>query len=214
MTLAESTLPGSYMSLWFRDPDAPDTRPRSGRTDKRTFTARWIDAAAGTMTVDFVLHGSGPASTWAETATVGDVIWSGATKAGYAPPPAGSHLVMIGDDTAIPAIGSIVEASDPSTRITAIIEVVDGADERPVSDERLLDPIWLHRGSDPAQAGVLTMNLLQTLEVPEDAHWWVAGEREAIIAMRDSIRGERGVPRERFSLNAHWRLTATDPRRR
>lgn len=215
MHLVQSTLPGCYMPLWFRDPALTTDRPRRGRSDKRTFTARWLDVdGVGTMTVDFVLHGSGPASTWATTAAVGDVIWAEATKAGYEPPAPGGHLVLIGDDTAIPAIGAIAEACDPATRITAVIEVVDADDERPVSDLRAIDPIWLHRGEDPAQTGVLTMNLLDTLEVPDDAHWWVAGERDAIIAMRDIIRGERGVPKGRFSLNAHWRLTATDPRRR
>lgn len=214
MTLVRSTLPGCYMPLWFRDPSLTATEPRSGRSAKRTFTARWLDAAAGTMTVDFVLHGSGPASTWATGARVGDVIWAEATKAGYEPPPPDSHLVLIGDDTAIPAIGAIVEAADPTTRITAVIEVIDADDERRVSDTRSLDPIWLHRGGDPSRTGVLSLNLLDALEVPEDAYWWVAGERDAIIAMRDHIRGERGVPKDRFSLNAHWRLTATDPRRR
>lgn len=214
MELIRSTLPGCYMPLWFRDPALAAGEPRTGRSDKRTFTARWLDAGEGTMTVDFVLHGSGPASTWAAGATVGDVIWAEATKAGYEPPAPRSHLVLIGDDTAIPAIGAIVEASDPTIRITAIVEVVDADDERPVSDRRSIDPIWLHRGEDPAQTGALTLNLLDSLEVPDDAYWWVAGERDAIIAMRDRIRDERGVPRERFSLNAHWRLTATDPRRR
>jgi NADPH-dependent ferric siderophore reductase len=72
--------------------------------------------------------------------------------------------------------------------------------------------MWLHRGSDPSQAGVLTMNLIETLAVPDDAYWWIAGERDAIRAMRDVVVEDRGVPRDRLSLNAHWRLRATDPR--
>lgn len=214
MRLIESTRPAASMSLWFSDPSGAAERPRSGRADRRTFTARWLDEDRAAMTVDFVLHGSGPASGWAESASVGDVIWSEATRAGYDPPSAGSHLVLVGDDTAMPAIGAIAEAADPSVRITAVVEVVDRDDERSLTDARDLDPIWLHRGEDPSRTGVLTLGLLESLEVPPDAHWWVAGEREAILAIRDTLRHDRDVPRERCSVNAHWRLTATDPRMR
>lgn len=214
MSLARSTLPGAYMSLWFADPDRVADSPRLGRSPKRTFTARWLDPEAETMTVDFVLHGSGPASTWAAGAGVGDTIWSGETKAGYAIAPDAEHVVLVGDDTAIPAMGAIADAAPEDVRITVVAEVVDRADERPISEHRDLDPIWLHRGGDPGAAGMPTINLLESLGVPEGAYWWVAGERDVIRTMRDMILGDRGVPRERFSLNAHWRLTATDPRRR
>ncbi len=149
---------------------------------------------------------------WAASATPGDRIWAGETSGGYSVPPPGSHLVLVGDDTAIPAIGAIVEASHDSVHITAVIEVIDGLDERPVSDQRIVHPIWVHRGDDPNQAGKATLGLLEDLSVSEDAHWWIAGEREAIRAMRDVVV-DRGVSRERLSLNAHWRLKPTDPRR-
>jgi NADPH-dependent ferric siderophore reductase len=214
MTLFRSTLPAAYLSLWFEDPDVAMQHPRDGRSPKRTFTVRTASPEDGTMTVDFVLHGSGPASTWAERAKVGDAIWAGETRSGWEVPPSGSHLVLVGDDTALPAIGAIAEATPDDVRITTIAEVVDGLDERVLSDTRVLDPIWLHRGKDPSNAGAPTVNLLETLVVPDDAHWWVAGERDAILSMRDLIVGTRGVPPERFSLNAYWRLVTTDPRRR
>ncbi|HSJ72666.1 MAG TPA: SIP domain-containing protein, partial [Acidimicrobiia bacterium] len=52
----------------------------------------------------------------------------------------------------------------------------------------------------------------EELSLDEDAYWWIAGEREAIRAMRDVVI-DRGASRERLSLNAHWRLRPTDPRR-
>lgn len=213
MTSVSSVLPASYVSLWFSDPgEARTATTRTKRSDKRSMTPRWIDATATIMTVDFVLHGSGPASTWAAGAQPGDVIWAGETRGGYAIPEPGTDVILIGDDTAIPAIGSILEDLDRSTRPLAIIEVVDATDERTVSDSRPVDPIWVHRGHDPAQTGLLTMNLLETLEAPADAHWWIAGEREAIRSMRDILVEDRGVRRSHLSLNAHWRLRSTDPR--
>lgn len=217
MTLIESRKPASYLSLSFEDPDeaaiAAATTERRGRSERRTFTPRWLEGP-DSMTVDFVLHGSGPASSWAERATVADVVWAGPTKGGYDVPPTGSTLVLIGDDTAIPAIGTILEAIDDSVRATAIIEVVDASDERDVTAERIVDPMWIHRGSDPRQTGVLTANLIDALEVTDDSYWWIAGEREAVRSLRDRILQSRAIPRERMSLNAHWRLQPTDPRRR
>lgn len=214
MALIRSTLPAAYMSLWFSDPAAVAGSHRSGRSPKRTFTARRLDPEARTMTVDFVLHGTGPASTWAEDPEVGTVIWSGETRAGYRVPPKGSHLVLVGDETAIPAMGAIVEATEHETRITAVVEVVDGLDERPLTRARDVDPIWVHRGHDPSSTGALVLNLLASLTVPDDAYWWVAGERAAVLSMRDLLETECGVSRGRMTLNAHWRLTDTDPRRR
>lgn len=214
MSLVGSTLPGAYLSLWFRDPSEVRRAHGSGRTAKRTFTVRSLDPARGSMTVDFVLHGSGPAATWAATARQGDRIWAGETKGGYEVPPDGSYLVMIGDDTAMPAIGAIAEAAGDAIGITTVVEVVDELDERPISDERALEPIWIHRGEDVRQTGLMTLRLLEELSVPDDAHWWIAGEREAVRTMRDTIVEGRGTPRDRISLNAHWRLRPTDPRSR
>lgn len=206
--------PASHLSLWFSDPTHGLTERDQQRQPKRTFTPRFVDGSNQTMTVDFVLHGSGPASTWASSAQAGDVIWAGPIRGGFDPPADPAFLVLIGDDTAIPAIGTIVEAVDPRVGTRVILEVVDEHDERQVSPQRQVDPIWIHRGEDPGRTGQATLNLVREIEVPEDAYWWIAGEREAIRAVRDVLVRDRGVDRTRYNLNAHWRLTSTDPRLR
>jgi len=166
------------------------------------------------MTIDFVLHGAGRATDWARTATAGDVIWAGATSGGYDIPDPLGHLVLVGDDTAIPAIGTVLEAIPAETRTTVVIEVVDEDDERSPSETAPSDPIWLHRGTDATDTGVQSLNLIRSIAVPQDAHWWIAGEREAVRKIRDSLISERAVTRHRISLNAYWRLLPMDPRRR
>jgi NADPH-dependent ferric siderophore reductase len=212
MTLIDSVLPACFLSLTFSDPARSGEGERRGRSDRRTFTPRAMSAIDNTLTVDFVLHGEGPASTWAESARRGDTIWAGPTKGGYHTPPAGSHLVLVGDDTAIPAIGTIIEALDPTVRAVVVLEVIDRDDEREVTALREIDPMWLHRGDDPAQTGMLTVNLLAGLAVPDDSFWWIGGERQAILSMRDLLLDDRSVPKERLDLNAHWRLRPVDPR--
>ena len=206
-----SALPAAYLSIWFTDPGSTPV-VRAGRSDKRSMTVRFWEPDRSHLTVDFVLHGSGPASTWAARAEEGTGAWAEPTKGGYAVPPPGSFLVLVGDDTALPAIGAIVEALDPSVDVCAVLEVVDGADERPLSAVRDVDPIWLHRGDDASTTGQRSLALMEELDVPDDAYWWVAGERSAVLSMRDHLVEVRGVVRDHYDINAHWRLSATDPR--
>ncbi len=207
-----SALPAAYLSIWFTDPQrTPGVR--AGRSDKRSMTVRFWEPDQSHLTVDFVLHGSGPASTWAARTDEGARAWAEPTKGGYAVPPPGSFLVLVGDDTALPAIGAIVEALDPSIEVCTVLEVVDAADERPLSTVRDVDPIWLHRGDDASTTGQQALALIEDLDVPDDAYWWVAGERSAVLSMRDHLVESRGVGRDHYDINAHWRLTVTDPRR-
>ena len=211
MTVVDSVKPASYLSLHFEDPR--DDRPPSPETPRRTersYTPRYLDPACRSMTVDFVLHGSGRAAEWARTAKAGDTIWASPTTGGYTIPNDLNHLVLAGDDTAIPAIGTILEAIPTQTRTTVIIEVVDEDDERELSDTVPSDPIWLHRGTDAQTAGFQTLNLVKSIAVPPDAHWWIAGEREAIASVKDVLIFDRGITKDRISLNAYWRLQPDD----
>ncbi|MCW2696159.1 MAG: Siderophore-interacting protein, partial [Modestobacter sp.] len=72
----------------------------------RRYTCRRQDPAAGEIDVDFVLHGDGPAATWAAAAAPGDVLGV-ATSAPLGDAPAG-WLLLVGDETALPAIGRIL----------------------------------------------------------------------------------------------------------
>ena len=207
--------PASYLSLYFREP-GPDWSDQEGAKalPKRTYTPRYLRPECDSMTVDFVLHGEGRATEWASTARAGDVIWAGAITGGYDIPTDLEHLVLVGDDTAIPAIGTVLEAIPPGTRTTVIIEVIDEDDERDPSGSVACDPIWLHRGTDVTDVGDQMLNLARSILVPRSAYWWLAGEREAIRSVRDLLVEVRHVPRDRISVAAYWRIVPLDPRLR
>jgi NADPH-dependent ferric siderophore reductase len=211
----DTTNPASYLSLYFTDP-GPDWPSNDGDppASKRTYTPRYLRPECGSMTIDFVLHGEGRATEWAQTARAGDVIWAGAVTGGYDIPDDLDHLVLIGDDTAIPAIGTVVEAIPHGTRTTVIIEVIDEDDERDPSESVSCDPIWLHRGTDVTDVGDQMLNLARSISVPRSSHWWLAGEREAIRSVRDLLVEARHIPRNRIAAAAYWRIIPLDPRMR
>ena len=107
-----------HVKLFF--PANGDARPSFGegdteRSPARDFTPRTFDVAAGELVVDFVLHGEGPAATWAAAAEPGWLLG----QAG----PRGSHVVsddfawylLVGDDAALPAIGRRLDELPPGT---------------------------------------------------------------------------------------------------
>ena len=207
--------PASYLSLFFAEPGDEWPPPKGAwRPAKRTFTPRYLDPEYGSMTIDFVLHGAGRATEWALTARKGDVIWAGQITGGYDIPDDLHHLVLVGDETAIPAIGTVLESIPTGTRTTVIIEVVDEDDEREPTDTVSSDPIWLHRGTDVTEVGDQTLNLVRSISVPKTAHWWIAGEREAVRRVRDLLFEGNGIDRDHISVDAYWRLEPLDPRRR
>ena len=207
--------PASYLALYFTDPgaEAPE-HDGDPALPKRTYTPRYVLPGCDSITIDFVLHGEGRATEWARAARAGDVIWAGAITGGYDVPSDLEHLVLVGDDTAIPAIGTVLEAIPAGTRTTVIIEIVDEDDERDPSDSVACDPIWLHRGTDVTDVGDQMLNLVRSITVPQSAHWWLAGEREAIRSVRDLLVNSRSVPRDRISAAAYWRIVPLDPRKR
>ncbi|MFP5370136.1 MAG: siderophore-interacting protein, partial [Actinomycetes bacterium] len=92
--------------------------PEARRNPMRTYTVRAARPDLREIDVDFVLHGAtGPASAWAERTTAGDEVvlvgpnarFPGPTGGfEWRPPPAATRLLLAGDETAVPAICSIV----------------------------------------------------------------------------------------------------------
>ncbi len=93
-------------------------RPESHRNPIRTYTVRAIRPQACEMDILFVCHGpSGPAGRWIEDVTVGDELMlcapnsrSSSDPGGidFDPPRGCTRFLLVGDETAAPAIASIL----------------------------------------------------------------------------------------------------------
>ncbi|MGO3885093.1 MAG: siderophore-interacting protein [Mycetocola sp.] len=106
----------------------------------RTYTLRHVRPERGEFDVDIVLHGrTGPASSWALDARIGDEVivigpngnYEGPwvrTGVDWHPPQEAAHLLVVGDETALPALAGIVETFTERTRATVIVELPDAGD--------------------------------------------------------------------------------------
>ncbi|MFC6354886.1 siderophore-interacting protein [Luethyella okanaganae] len=140
--------------------------PEGERNPIRTYTIRDARPAQREVDVDFVAHGdSGPASRWIATAAAGDELviigpdaTSEAPAEGYEWKPGRAEtLLLVGDETAAPAICSILEGLPADARGCAFIEVPTAADALAVSAPVGVDVRWLPRDAmafDAAAAAI------------------------------------------------------------
>ncbi|MEU8380329.1 siderophore-interacting protein [Streptosporangium sp. NPDC048865] len=153
--------------------------PEELRNPIRTYTARAVRPGSRELDVDFVLHGeTGPASRWATHVSPGDrvvVVGPNAAHPGpvggqeWAPPAGAAHLLLAGDETAVPAIATIVESLPGSVRATALLEVPEAADALPLDVRPGVNVTWLPR--EGARHGDLLIpavrDVLSTLVAPD-----------------------------------------------
>lgn len=136
------------------------------RNPIRTYTARAIRPEVGEVDIDFVLHGrTGPASVWAMDARVGDELVvvgpdGRATAEGNRgvewQPGGASDVLLVGDETAVPAISSILESLAPRVTGHAFMEVPEPADFLDVASPSGVEQHWLARtAGEPAGSALV-----------------------------------------------------------
>ncbi|MEE1807088.1 siderophore-interacting protein [Streptomyces sp. BE133] len=200
------------------EPDADDTYgmrwyeaylaiPESERPLMRSFTVRAYDRRLGLMAVDFVLHGDeGPAARWGRDARPGDVLGMVGPSSMYARPlPAADWLLLAGDETALPAIGTLLESLPAGARAVVYAEVADEAEEQVLDSPGEVSVHWVHR-----DRGETLTDAVRSAELPAGSGAaWLAGEAGAVRALRRHLVEERGLPRAAVEFSGYWRTSLT-----
>jgi NADPH-dependent ferric siderophore reductase len=206
--------PAAHIKLIFAGNDAPPPAAPEGeapRPTMRTYTPRRFDRDTRELDVDFVLHGEGPASAWASQAAVGQTLTVAGPGRNYVVDPGADWFVLAGDDSALPAIATILENIPPAARATVLLEVVDADEEQEIYAGSNASVTWLHRGEDPARAGSLLESSLRDLQLPPGAgRVYVACESGAMRRIRRHLLTERSLDRDRVVTRGYWKLGSTD----
>ncbi|MGC5169757.1 siderophore-interacting protein [Microbacterium sp. DT81.1] len=172
---------GDWYTAWREIPSAT-------RSPLRTYTVRRVDPAARRLLVDFVVHhDAGPAGSWAERTAVGQeivVVGPDQRSEGFRlgldwHPGTARRVVLAGDETAAPAICSILESLDESYAVDAFIEVPTADDFLEVDLPTGFRVTWLARG-DRAHGAALT----------EAVTGWSSGAADVLAAAASPRRQE------------------------
>jgi len=171
----------------------------------RSYTARRQDPGAGEVEIDFVLHGDGPAATWAAAAAPGAPLGvAGGGSLGERP---AAWLLLAGDETSLPAISRILAAADPATSGVALVEVAGAAEEQPLPAPAGVTVRWLHRDGVAPGENTLLADAVAALDPPgsDDVFAWVAAESAAVRAIRADLRSRWGLGRAQHHAIGYWR---------
>ncbi len=198
-------LPGeSEPSLPTPGPDGLVAYDRS-KIIMRTYTPRAWDSQAKELTIDIFVHSEGPASLWAAGAQPGDVVAVSRPRARYDADPEAPWLVLAGDETAVPAIGTILE-SLPSAIPTAVVIESDGDDDDlglPAGTETT----FVRRSDTPGYALLAAVTDAVT---GADGKVWVAGEARDIRRIRAQLLHELRLPAASVVTRGYWRQGEAD----
>lgn len=228
---------GATVSQWYT---AWRQLPDEQRNAMRTYTVRASRPEVGEVDVDFVLHGTdGPASAWATGAAEGDgivIIGPDSRAEGDAGgmewhPGTARRVLIAGDETAVPAICSIVESLDEGVGGHVFLEVPSSADVLPLRARADLSIEWLARDG-AAHGNLLTPAVerwgrehvarreaaeveLETDpdallwdspgEARREAYAWLAGEAGVITGLRRHLVRDLGLDRSSVAFMGYWR---------
>ena len=191
-----------HIKLFFPAPAGSDP---VAKPVARDFTPRRCDTKTGALTIDFALHEAGPATGWAASARVGATLEIGGPRGSSVTPDDFDWYLLIGDETALPAIGRRVEELRAGAPVTTCVVVASEADAQQFETRAIWSPIWVTRTSRAHDAATLCAALSTFQPPPGDGFVWIAAEASVARAMRAYMLEERGHPRAWIKAAGYWK---------
>jgi NADPH-dependent ferric siderophore reductase len=197
-----ATTPEEQAALDNFMPGAPSDGPKPVMRD---YTPRRYDAASGELDIDFVLHGEGPAATWAAQAAPGQFLHIAGPRGSMIVPDIFDSYLLIGDETALPAIARRLEGLPANRSALVVVEVADQGEQQVFQSQAQVDVIWIVRGEQDL------VDVTRRLEMPEGKLYaWVATESQLSRKLRRILLGEFGLEEEFVKAAGYWRLEESD----
>jgi NADPH-dependent ferric siderophore reductase len=183
--------------------------PREQWPTSRTYTVRYYDSVTGELALDFVTHGDdGIAAPWAQSARPGDEIIVRGPGGAYSPSQTADWHLMVGDESALPAIAAALEALPAGVPARVFILVEDESEVQKLSSPAEVETTWLYRADfeSAAAAGDALVEAVRTLTFREGVvHAFVHGEAGYVADLRRHLRSDRGIERDMLSISGYWR---------
>ena len=171
----------------------------------RDYTPRRYDLSIGELDIDFVLHGDGPASTWAEQVQVGQHLYIGGPRGSMIVPDIFDSYLLIGDETAIPAIARRLEELPAGRKVLAVIEIADAAEQQVLSSAAKVEVIWVLRGQDDL------LDVVRNLTVPSGTLYsFVATETKLSRQVRRVLLDTHKVDEQYLKAVGYWRAEGSE----
>lgn len=170
-----------------------------GDDAKRDYTPRSFDIARQELTIEFALHGSGAASDWARQAAVGHRLVVAGPRGSMVIPADYDWHLLIGDDSALPAVHRRLEELPPEARVIVLLQLGNSLDRRQLP---------AHANVQWVQSSEELLSCVAALTLPEgEGFGWAAGEAALMAAVRPLLVA-KGLPKESLKVAAYWKAGA------
>jgi len=199
-----------HIRVFFPAGDEPETIEAYRESPSREYTPLAWDAEAGTLDLEFVLHGDhGVAGRWAADAPIGAPVAVGGPRGSAVFDGSPASWFLAGDETAVPAIRRFLEIAGPDARGRVVVEVPDAAHELNLAAPAGVRVDWVHRGADLAARTTALIAALDALgpdDRPEgDLFAFVAAEQSVVKPGRALVHDRWGVGPDQSTVKGYWK---------
>lgn len=191
------------------DADGKPVWPEGNRPTMRDYTPLQHDAANSTLVIDFAIHKAGPATAWALNAKAGDGLGVGGPRGSFIISPEFEWHLLMGDETAVPAINRRLAELPSTSQAIVLIEVEGDADHTELQSAASLQVHWCHRAQTTAGTSTALLDQLAQLTLPTgDGYAWIACETLVARTLRSHLVEAKGIHPKRIKAAGYWRRGA------
>ena len=175
-----------------------------GAEERRDYTPRRYDNTARSLTIDFALHEAGPVTQWAIDARPGTSLEIGGPRGSAVIADSVKRWLLIGDETALPAIGRRIEESEADTAIVVIAAVAGPEEEQSFETAAALAMRWVYRPLFDATNAEPLIAALAGIDFVPQTFVWIAAEASVVRSIRAYLVEERGYPLSWIKASGYW----------
>lgn len=197
-----SLAPDDHVKLFVPSP--------SGEAERRDYTPRRYDPAAGTLVIDFAVHDGGPVTQWALGAQPDDALEIGGPRGSAVISPGVKRWLLIGDETGLPAIGRRIEEAGADMQITSVVAVAGPQEHQSFETDADLTTWWVHRPLSAGDDASALLSIVKTIDLPTELFVWIAAEGTVARAIRTCLVEERSHPLPWTKAAGYWLMGQAD----
>jgi NADPH-dependent ferric siderophore reductase len=196
---------GGFTSLSADDHIKLHIPGREGDTVSRDFTPRRFDPTTTQLTIDIAAHPVGAAIEWAREVEVGSTLTIAGPRGSLIVPDDFDWWLMVGDETAMPAIGRRVEELVNCNDVITVVAVEDEQEQQAFVTDVRHTAIWVHRPREAATSADALIKALRQLRLPAgDGYVWIAAEAGVARAVKQLVVHEMRHPVDRLRACGYW----------
>jgi NADPH-dependent ferric siderophore reductase len=187
-----------------------EAMPEAERPRGAYYSVRAWRPEVAEMDLIVVRHEGGAASGWAEDAEAGDAVAVWGPRDVYAPPASTCSLLLVADETGLPALAAILEGRSPGMPAIVVVELGHESLAIPLRIEAADRVVWVRRGEAAPGTTSLLLDAVRRVVLPGDVYAWGGAESRIMTTIRRHLRDEVGLAQEQVAMTGYWRLGSAD----